>query len=115
MSEDRALRSILKHFNVSAGELYLGGRTLRSVSDDVGTPFFIYDLSVAQEKYNSLRNALPEGVETYYAVKANPDPVVLDNLVAGQQPAELSLYQNVGRSLATSASIWSWVRSNPSP
>lgn len=49
---------------------------------DHGSPLFVYDLDVVAARVAMLRDALPQGVEVAYAVKANPSPAVLRRLAA---------------------------------
>lgn len=48
---------------------------------EVETPYFTISQAVIQDNVRSLRSALPE-VSLFYAVKANPEPFVLETLVA---------------------------------
>jgi ornithine decarboxylase len=48
---------------------------------DLPTPYLIVDLDVVAERYHSLRTALPQA-DVHFAVKANPDPAVVDLLAA---------------------------------
>jgi diaminopimelate decarboxylase len=43
-----------------------------------GTPFYLYDMDAALEHLARLRAALPDCVDVYYAVKANPNRAVLE-------------------------------------
>lgn len=45
---------------------------LGELAERVGTPCFVYDLSVAADRFTRLREALPERVHLAYAVKSNP-------------------------------------------
>ena len=45
------------------------------------TPCMVFDLSIVEDNYNDMRHALPDA-QIYYAVKANPDPYVLQRLWA---------------------------------
>ncbi len=45
--------------------------------DDRALPAYVYDLEGLAEHVASIRAAIPDGVEVFYAVKANPDPAVL--------------------------------------
>lgn len=47
---------------------------------DHGSPLFVYDLGVIAARVAMLREALPEGVDVAFAVKANPSPAVLRQL-----------------------------------
>lgn len=40
-------------------------------------PAYVYDLAALREHAASVRHALPENVELYYAAKANPEPEIL--------------------------------------
>jgi diaminopimelate decarboxylase len=50
-------------------------RVLSLPSDEL--PAYLYDLAALREHAASVRAALPERVELYYAAKANPDPGIL--------------------------------------
>jgi ornithine decarboxylase len=54
-------------------------RARREIGDDAG-PCLVLDLEVVRENYRMFERALPDS-RVYYAVKANPDPAVL-NLLA---------------------------------
>lgn len=53
-------------------------------------PAYIYDLAALGEHARGIRRALPEQVEVYYAVKANPDPRVLTTLAPHLDGFEIS-------------------------
>jgi diaminopimelate decarboxylase len=61
----------------SAGELLIGGLTLSSLAARHGTPVFIYDRNIVEQKYTALRTALPERFAISYSMKANPNPAFL--------------------------------------
>src|SRR5271166_4423572 len=61
----------------SAGELLIGGLTVSSLAARHGTPVFIYDVNVVEQKYAALRAALPGRFAISYSVKANPNPAFL--------------------------------------
>ncbi|WP_217237876.1 type III PLP-dependent enzyme [Streptomyces sp. AC555_RSS877] len=42
-----------------------------------GLPSYVYDLTALRAHAAAVRDALPEGVEVYYAAKANPEPEIL--------------------------------------
>jgi diaminopimelate decarboxylase len=68
---------IRKYFPLSEDELCLGGVRVASLAAKFGTPFFVYDHSVVERKFASLRNALPQRVAISYSVKANPNGAFL--------------------------------------
>ncbi|QQM45070.1 type III PLP-dependent enzyme [Streptomyces liliifuscus] len=46
------------------------------LAEQYGTPLYVYDLDRITEARRDLRTALPDEVEVYYALKANPHPQV---------------------------------------
>lgn len=68
----------MQGFEVSSGELVLGGRPLSAVVAGVGqTPFYAYDRQRVAARVAQVRAALPPGVDLHYAIKANPLPELL--------------------------------------
>ena len=49
---------------------------VRALAAD-GLPAYLYDLAALRAHADAVRNALPPGVELYYAAKANPEPELL--------------------------------------
>ena len=43
-------------------------------------PFFLYDLRLVEARVGWLRSQLPPEIKIYYAVKANPNPVLLTHM-----------------------------------
>lgn len=72
MAENHALVSALSHFHREGGDLVIGGRTVTSLAEEFGTPLYLYSRNVVLRRRDMLRRALPEDVQIYYAVKANP-------------------------------------------
>ncbi len=66
-----------KHFGSAAGELTVGKVPISRIAEEYGTPLFVYDQSVLKTKWSNLRRALPERVEIYYSVKANPTSAIV--------------------------------------
>jgi diaminopimelate decarboxylase len=60
-----------------AGELLVGNLPVSVLVARYGTPTFLYDRSVVEQKYLSLRQALPPNFSIAYSVKANPNPAFL--------------------------------------
>ncbi len=61
----------------SAGELLIGGLTVSSLAVRHGTPVFVYDRNIVEQKYSALRAALPKRFAISYSMKANPNPSFL--------------------------------------
>jgi diaminopimelate decarboxylase len=70
-------------FDVSAGEIKVGGLGLVRLAERVGqTPFYAYDRSLMLRRVAALRTALPSRIKLHYAMKANPMAAVV-GLMAG--------------------------------
>ncbi len=82
MTENHALASVLSRFHNEDGHLCMGGRTLAALAAEHGTPLYLYSRDVIFRRHDALHTALPEGVQIYYAVKANPHAGVI-NLLGG--------------------------------
>src|SRR5437016_708986 len=65
------------HFTSSHDELVIGGVRISELAACYGTPFFVYDRSILEKKWDLLRGALPPEFSIYYSVKANPNQAVL--------------------------------------
>lgn len=72
MTENFALESALSRFHSEDGNLVIGGRTAASLAEEYGTPLYLYSSDVIRRRRDILRSTLPENVQIYYAVKANP-------------------------------------------
>lgn len=73
---------ITKYFGVRNGELLVGGIPISVLAETYGTPLFVYDRGLADEKLRALRDALPERFRIAYSVKANPNPTVLRHFLS---------------------------------
>jgi len=73
---------VLKHFGNSRGELLVGAIPVRLLAEKYGTPAFIYDRKVIDEKLGALRSALPPCFSVCYSVKANPNPAILKHFLS---------------------------------
>jgi len=61
----------------SQGELMAGGLTISSIVARHGTPVFVYDRAILEQKLSALRSALPSRFAISYSAKANPNPAFL--------------------------------------
>ncbi|MFJ9925127.1 MULTISPECIES: type III PLP-dependent enzyme [Streptomyces] len=69
---------------------HIQGLPVEDIVDEFGTPLFIYDAQVLSETYRRLAEALPDGVEVLYSLKANPNISVCGFLGAQGAGAEVS-------------------------
>jgi diaminopimelate decarboxylase len=61
-----------------AAPLTIAGRTASAWIEQAGdTPLFVYDAGVVRRRIARFRQAMPEGVDLHYAVKANPFPPLI--------------------------------------
>ena len=65
----------------SAGGARLGGILVEEIARACGTPLYLYDYGTLLAQLSRLRNALPEAIEIYYSVKANPHPKIISIFV----------------------------------
>ena len=65
------------YFAGTGSELVIGGVSVGGIAEEHGTPLFVYDQAILDQKWARLRKALPERVEIYYSVKANPNRAIL--------------------------------------
>ena len=65
----------------------MGGRAISDIVRELGdTPVYLYDSVRIRQRIEHLRNCLPAAVKIHYAMKANPNPLVVElisNLVDG--------------------------------
>lgn len=77
-----ALDWALSHYARRGGSLLAGGYTLSALADRHGTPMYVYDLGVVRATVAALRAALGPRIALHYAVKANPHPAILGEMIA---------------------------------
>jgi diaminopimelate decarboxylase len=77
-----AARLVERYFGASGGELTVGGVLVSDIAEEHGTPLFIYDASVLEKKWSTLRGVLPDRVQIYYSVKANPSPAIVKTFLS---------------------------------
>jgi diaminopimelate decarboxylase len=77
-----AARLVEKYFGASGGELAIGGIPVSRIAEQHGTPLFVYDTSALKTKWSGLRRALPDRVEIFYSVKANPNPEIVKTFLS---------------------------------
>lgn len=65
------------YFQVSNGELRMGGLAIGELATTFGTPCYAYDSSVLEKKWQRLKACLPPRFSISYSVKANPNPEVI--------------------------------------
>jgi diaminopimelate decarboxylase len=54
-------------------ELYVGGIPATALVEKYGEPMYVYDAEVIESQYRKLKAVLPEQIEIFYSMKANPN------------------------------------------
>lgn len=88
---------ISEHFtvkNVSANpEFLISDVSVNEIAKAVSTPFFVYDLGIIRDQFESLQKAVSSnGIGIYYSMKANPSLAIVSGLIrigAGLEIASL--------------------------
>jgi len=70
-----------KYYPQSGESLVIGGVAIGQLAAAYGTPFYVYDRAVLDQKLNALRAALPQRFSVYYSIKANPNPTIIKHFL----------------------------------
>ncbi|MGB6835736.1 MAG: type III PLP-dependent enzyme [Candidatus Acidiferrum sp.] len=73
---------IERYFPSSKEELRIGDVPISTLADHYGTPFFVYDGGIIDQKWRLLRDALPDVFSVCYSVKANPNQTILKHFLS---------------------------------
>ena len=73
------------------------------VAERYGTPAYVYDLEEVRRAHADLRRGLPDETVLYYSLKANPQPVVVAELLGLGCRAEVSSPGEIRAALAAGA------------
>jgi diaminopimelate decarboxylase len=77
---------------MSVEDVHIQGRSVSDIADEFGTPLFVYDTDVLARTYRELRGVLPEQIEVFFSLKANPNVSVCAFLSSLGVGAEVSSY-----------------------
>ena len=58
-----------------------GSVSIQELAGTYGTPFYAYDQAILRRQFLALRRALPDEIEIFYSIKANPHPAVIGVLL----------------------------------
>jgi diaminopimelate decarboxylase len=78
------------------GRWQAAGRDVEGIVANFGTPLFLYNGEILRSQYGVLRKALPDVVDIYYSIKANPNPAIVRffaELAAGLEVASAAEYE----------------------
>jgi len=68
---------VSSRWKTDAGQLLVGSLPISSIADRYGTPLFVYDQRILEEKLTALNEALPASFQVFYSMKANPNQFFL--------------------------------------
>lgn len=74
----------------NGNDIYIGNIPVTQLVEKYGEPLYAYDLEVIQKQYERLRAAIPDQVEVFYSMKANPNVSIVAFLQGLCQGAEVS-------------------------
>lgn len=63
------------------GDSFLHRVSIKHLAAVQGTPFYVYDAERLVQEYRRLREALPDAIDIYYSIKANPHPRLISILL----------------------------------
>src|SRR5476649_886252 len=89
-------------------------KRLQSLARKHGTPLFVIDHDALRKAYREFRRYLPR-IQVYYAVKANPDPLIVRTLFedgasfdVASMPEFMIFHENVKHLPAKQRQYWIW-------
>jgi len=74
---DHVSRLIEAYFEIREHELCIGGLSVSELSEEFGTPIFIYDQSALHNRIERIEAILPSRFRLFYSMKANPNAAIL--------------------------------------
>jgi ornithine decarboxylase len=87
---------------------------LQKLAREHGTPLFVIDHDALRANYRQFRRYLPR-IQVYYAVKANPDPLIVRTLYregasfdVASMPEFMIVHENIKRLPAKKRQDWIW-------
>jgi diaminopimelate decarboxylase len=84
---------------MSVDDVRIQGRPVSEIANEFGTPLFVYDTEVLERTYRGLRAVLPDPVEVFFSLKANPNVSVCAFLSSLGVGAEVSSYTELTTAL----------------
>ncbi|MBT8363749.1 MAG: diaminopimelate decarboxylase [Deltaproteobacteria bacterium] len=79
---DHITTLVERYFNSPSDELHIGKIQVSAIVAEYGTPLFIYDRQILDQKWRLLRDSLPSEIAISYSVKANPNRTILQYFVS---------------------------------
>ena len=73
---------------------------IAAIAQEFGTPFYLYDMDQALEHLERLKAGMPDGVDIYFAMKANSTPLVLKSFLGAVDGIDVSSAGEIGIAVA---------------
>ncbi len=87
---DHRARLLDEYFGLLDGEMTIGEHKISDLAATYGTPLYIYDASILRHRLAILRDAVPDRVDIYFSIKANPNPAVASIFVTEGAGVEIA-------------------------
>lgn len=72
------------------GRWYIAENALSDIAAEFSTPLFVYDQATLEQQFDDLRSALPDIVDLYYSMKANPNSAIVSHFAACAAGVEIA-------------------------
>ncbi len=72
-----AMELVTRNFARDGDRLVVGGVPVDRIVAEYGTPLFVYDRALMEDRVDVLRAVLPPDFRIYYSIKANPSQAIL--------------------------------------
>jgi len=79
---NHAARLTEKHFGICEHQLCIGDISIEELTNQFGTPLFIYHQDTITNTIRDLQSRLPDRFQLYYSIKANPNAAILRTILA---------------------------------
>ncbi|MDA7904262.1 type III PLP-dependent enzyme [bacterium] len=79
---NHAARVTEKHFGIREHQLCIGDISIEELTNQFGTPLFIYHQDTITKTIRDLQSRLPDRFQLYYSIKANPNAAILRTVLA---------------------------------
>lgn len=102
-----------RNFRSVGGQLMVGGLPIRAIAERYGTPFYVYDRAALDRKWEEFRGALPDEIDIFYSIKANPNQQILRYFLGKQCGLEVASAGEIHQALAAGCEASSIIFAGP--
>lgn len=81
MTKVKPTGPIPKGYAAEDGELVVGGEKASHLTEQHGSPLFVYSRAQMDQRFVELRSAMPDQLHIHYAMKANPFAPLLSHMI----------------------------------